>query len=52
VVVGNFCTDLAARLAREHGVGWVVARRSNHFGIAGYYALRLAHEHGLLVKLA
>uniref|UniRef100_A0A915DDF8 Malate dehydrogenase n=1 Tax=Ditylenchus dipsaci TaxID=166011 RepID=A0A915DDF8_9BILA len=26
VVVGNFCTDLAMQLAKEHGIGWVVAK--------------------------
>jgi LDH2 family malate/lactate/ureidoglycolate dehydrogenase len=29
-VVGNFCTDLAIELAKEHGIGWVVANNSNH----------------------
>uniref|UniRef100_A0A914DI66 Malate dehydrogenase n=1 Tax=Acrobeloides nanus TaxID=290746 RepID=A0A914DI66_9BILA len=44
VVVGNFCTDLAIKLAKEHGVGWVVANGSNHFGAAGYYSTRCAAE--------
>lgn len=47
VVVGNFCTELAMKLAQEHGIGWVVAKGSNHFGIAGYYPLRMA-ENGLV----
>lgn len=51
VVVGNFCTDLAVNLAKEHGIGWVVAKGSNHFGIAGYYPLRMAHEHGFIVMI-
>ena len=29
---------LAIEKAKESGVGWVVAKRSNHFGIAGYYS--------------
>ncbi|CAD6184452.1 unnamed protein product [Caenorhabditis auriculariae] len=37
-VVGNFCMRLAVQKAKEHGIGWVVARNSNHFGIAGWYA--------------
>lgn len=41
--------DLAIKLAKEHGVGWVVAKNSNHFGIAGYYALQAA-SHGLVVR--
>ncbi|XP_053685038.1 uncharacterized oxidoreductase YjmC [Sabethes cyaneus] len=39
-VVGNFCMDLAVKKAKEVGVGWVVAKRSNHYGIAGWYTLR------------
>uniref|UniRef100_A0A914C9V9 Malate dehydrogenase n=1 Tax=Acrobeloides nanus TaxID=290746 RepID=A0A914C9V9_9BILA len=43
-VVGNFCVDLAIKLAKEHGVGWVVAKNSNHFGIAGYWSLQPAAQ--------
>lgn len=39
-VVGNFCMDLAIKKAKEVGVGWVCAKRSNHYGIAGWYSLR------------
>ncbi|GFO19291.1 malate dehydrogenase [Plakobranchus ocellatus] len=46
-VVGKFCTDLAIKKAKETGVGWVTARASNHFGIAGWYAMR-AMEHGMM----
>ncbi|XP_037087208.1 LOW QUALITY PROTEIN: uncharacterized oxidoreductase YjmC-like [Pollicipes pollicipes] len=46
-VIGNFCTDLAIQKARESGIGWVVAHNSNHYGIAGWYALRCA-EAGLV----
>ncbi|XP_001866932.2 uncharacterized oxidoreductase YjmC isoform X3 [Culex quinquefasciatus] len=38
-VVGNFCMDLAIKKAKEVGVGWVCAKRSNHYGIAGHYTL-------------
>ena len=38
VVVGEFCMKIAIAKARKFGVGWVVARKSNHYGIAGYYA--------------
>ena len=37
--------DLAIAKAKAHGTGFVTARNSNHYGIAGYYALR-AVEHG------
>ena len=33
VVVGTFCMKLAIEMAKEYGVGWVVAKQSNHFGI-------------------
>ncbi len=43
-VVGVFCMNMAMRKARETGVGWVVARNSNHYGIAGFYAMMAAKE--------
>ncbi|XP_058838917.1 uncharacterized oxidoreductase YjmC isoform X2 [Topomyia yanbarensis] len=43
-VVGNFCMDLAVKKAKEVGVGWVCAKRSNHYGIAGWYTLRAMKE--------
>jgi len=46
-VVGNFCTKLAIKLAKEHGIGWVVCKGSNHYGICGYYTLQIA-DHGLM----
>ncbi|XP_055383566.1 uncharacterized oxidoreductase YjmC isoform X2 [Condylostylus longicornis] len=46
-VVGNFCMDLAIKKAKEHGVGWVCAKRSNHYGMAGWYAIQ-AMEQGLI----
>ena len=36
------CTDQAIRLARAHGLGMVVARDSNHFGAAAYWAQRMS----------
>merc|ERR1711962_304046 len=46
-VVGNFCMNLAIKKAKETGIGWVCARGSNHYGIAGWYALR-ASDKGLI----
>ncbi|KAK4301637.1 hypothetical protein Pmani_026224 [Petrolisthes manimaculis] len=43
-VVGNFCVDLAVKKAKETGIGWVCARGSNHYGIAGWYAMRATKE--------
>ncbi|XP_059059643.1 (2R)-3-sulfolactate dehydrogenase (NADP(+))-like [Achroia grisella] len=42
--VGNFCMDVAIRKAKECGIGWVVAKRSNHFGMAGWWALKAQLE--------
>ncbi|KAL4222706.1 hypothetical protein ACF0H5_018747 [Mactra antiquata] len=46
-VVGKFCINLAIKKAKEAGIGWVSARGSNHFGIAGWYGLR-ALESGMI----
>jgi len=56
VVDGNRCFGMVAgmksmRLAIEKasatGTGWVATRNSNHFGIAGYYAM-MALEHDMV----
>lgn len=46
-VVGNFCMDLAIQKAKLVGVGWVCAKGSNHYGMAGWYSMR-AMEQGLI----
>jgi LDH2 family malate/lactate/ureidoglycolate dehydrogenase len=46
-VVSDFAMSLAIEKARVNGIGWVTAIRSNHFGIAGYWAAR-AYEHGMI----
>ncbi|XP_008282211.1 uncharacterized protein LOC103358850 [Stegastes partitus] len=43
-VVGNFCMNLAIQKAKEVGIGWVVAHGSNHYGIAGHYAMLALKE--------
>jgi LDH2 family malate/lactate/ureidoglycolate dehydrogenase len=45
-VVSDICVGHAVRLAREHGLGMVVARESNHFGAAAYWAQRIS-AHGM-----
>ncbi|CAK1553024.1 unnamed protein product, partial [Leptosia nina] len=42
--VGNFCMDIAIQKARESGVGWVSVKGCNHFGMAGYWALKAERE--------
>lgn len=46
-VVGRFCMDLAIKKAKSAGVGWVCAKRSNHYGIAGWYTI-YAEQQGLI----
>jgi len=40
LVVGPIAIDLAIKKAETAGTGWVAVRNSNHFGIAGYHAMR------------
>lgn len=44
LVAGRFACAEAVRLAREHGVGTVAARNSNHFGAASVYTLAMARQ--------
>eukprot|EP00565_Helicotheca_tamesis_P004950 CAMPEP_0185741748 /NCGR_PEP_ID=MMETSP1171-20130828/39122_1 /TAXON_ID=374046 /ORGANISM="Helicotheca tamensis, Strain CCMP826" /LENGTH=442 /DNA_ID=CAMNT_0028413733 /DNA_START=34 /DNA_END=1362 /DNA_ORIENTATION=- len=39
-VTSDLAINTAISLAKEHGVGFVVCRMSNHFGAAGYWAQR------------
>ena len=43
-VVGSHCIEVAAARCKEFGIAIVVARNTNHFGIAGYYAHALAKQ--------
>ena len=40
LVVGPKAMDLAVKKALEVGTGWVAVKNSNHYGIAGYHAMR------------
>jgi LDH2 family malate/lactate/ureidoglycolate dehydrogenase len=45
LVVAPKAMDLAIEKARSCGTGWVAVQNSNHFGIAGYHAMRaLPHD--------
>lgn len=44
LVAGRYACAEAVRLAREHGVGTVAVRSSNHFGAASVYTLAMARE--------
>lgn len=43
-VVGVKAMEIALERARDYGVGFILARNSNHYGIAGYYALKAVDE--------
>ena len=47
VVIGQIATDRAVEFAREHGVGVVAVRNSNHTGMLAVHVLRAAH-HGMI----
>jgi LDH2 family malate/lactate/ureidoglycolate dehydrogenase len=40
LVVGPWANAIAMRKADEAGTGWVSVRNTNHFGIAGWYAMQ------------
>lgn len=40
LVVGPKAMEIAMDKARHAGTGWVAVRNSNHFGIAGYHAMK------------
>lgn len=44
MVVATRCMQMAMEKARRYGLGMVVARNSNHYGIAGHYALMACAE--------
>mmetsp|Transcript_28735 Transcript_28735/g.66947 ORF Transcript_28735/g.66947 Transcript_28735/m.66947 type:complete len:330 (-) Transcript_28735:115-1104(-) len=46
-VVSKFALELCVKKAKATGIGLVVCRRSNHFGIAGYWS-ELALREGLI----
>jgi LDH2 family malate/lactate/ureidoglycolate dehydrogenase len=41
-VIADICCGHAIRLARLYGLGMVTARESNHFGAAGFWAMKMA----------
>ncbi|WP_333861120.1 Ldh family oxidoreductase [Clostridium sp.] len=46
-LTGKKAMNIAIKKAKTSGIGMVVVRNSNHYGIAGYYA-KMAEEEGLL----
>jgi LDH2 family malate/lactate/ureidoglycolate dehydrogenase len=50
-VVAEHCCQIAIRLARHHGLGLVLARESNHFGAAAWWAQRISEQQMLGIVL-
>ncbi len=46
-LIGHKAMTMAIEKAKQHGIGMVTVRNSNHYGIAGYYA-KMACKEGLL----
>lgn len=44
VVVATFCMKLAIEMAKQHGICWIVAKGSNHFGICQWYIKVMVHN--------
>ena len=44
LVVAPYAMDIAIEKAQQYGSGWVAIRNSNHFGIAGYHALKAVEQ--------
>jgi L-2-hydroxycarboxylate dehydrogenase (NAD+) len=47
MVAAKYSMQTAIRKAKNAGTGWVACRHSNHYGIAGYYAM-MALEHDMI----
>jgi LDH2 family malate/lactate/ureidoglycolate dehydrogenase len=47
MVAAKYSMEIAIEKARKVGTGWVSTNNSNHFGIAGYYAM-MALEHDMI----
>ena len=47
LVVAQEAMDIAIKKARDVGTGWVSVQNSNHFGIAGYFAM-MALQHDMI----
>lgn len=47
MVAAKYSMETAIKKAKKCGTGWVSVRNSNHFGIAGYYAM-MALKHDMI----
>ena len=47
MVIAKKCMDMAIQKAKKYGIGFVAAKNSTHYGIAGYYPM-MACEHDMI----
>lgn len=50
-VASALATDLAIKKAEDFGVGMVTVKNSNHYGIAGYYVLKMLEKRMLGISM-
>jgi len=48
LVVGPRANNLAIKIAKEYGTGWVSACNTNHYGAAGYYAFKTVSKEDMI----
>jgi L-2-hydroxycarboxylate dehydrogenase (NAD+) len=51
LVVGPIAMDIALEKAAKVGTGWVAVRNSNHYGIAGYHAMKALQKDCIGISL-
>jgi len=51
LVTANKAMEIAMAKARQVGSGWVAVKNSNHFGIAGYHAMKALEEDMIGISL-
>ena len=47
MIAAHYAMEVAIEKAKKVGTGWISTRNSNHFGIAGYYAM-MALKHDMI----
>lgn len=47
MVISKKCMDIAIEKAKQYGIGFVIAKNSTHYGIAGYYPM-MACQHNMI----
>lgn len=51
MIVGKYAMNIAIDKARAYGSGFAAVRRSNHYGIAGYYSMMALQENMIGISM-